>query len=183
MSIISRFIGGMYKLSGWKVEGAKPDLDKYVVVIAPHTSSWDFFVGWGARNVIGFRPNFLAKKPLFKIPLVGWFLKFIGGVPVDRSKKTNLVDQTVKLYQEKKEFIMTIAPEGTRSYSPNWKTGFYRIAHKANVPVVKIGFDYGTKTVFVDKPYYLSGDMDKEMEEVKDYFRPFEGKHPEKGVK
>ena len=86
--LVSRILGGLYKLSGWKVSGVKPDLKKYLIIVAPHTSNWDFFVGWGARNVIGFRPNFLAKKELFKIPFVGWFLKFIGGVPVDRKKKT-----------------------------------------------------------------------------------------------
>ena len=183
MSIAASILGGLYKLSGWKVDGTKPDLTKYVIIVAPHTSNWDFFVGWGARNVIGFRPNFLAKDSLFKIPFIGWFLKFIGGVPVDRSKKTNMVDQVVQLYQEKEDFIMTITPEGTRSYAPEWKTGFYRIAHKAQVPIVKIGFDYRTKTVFIDKPFYTSGDLASEMEEMKDYFRKFQGKNPEDGVK
>ncbi|SNS77268.1 1-acyl-sn-glycerol-3-phosphate acyltransferases [Ekhidna lutea] len=182
-----RFIlGGLYKLSGWKIDGKKPDLKKYVIIVAPHTSNWDFFVGWGARNVIGFRPNFLGKKELFQIPVVGWFLSFIGGVPVDRKSKkksTQLVQQVVDLYKEREEFIMTITPEGTRSYSPKWKTGFYRIAVQAEVPIVKIGFDYGTKTVFVDEPFYPSGDMEREMEEIKDYFRQFKGKNPEDGVK
>lgn len=161
-------------------------MKKYVIVVAPHTSNWDFFIGWGARNVIGFYPNFLAKRELFKIPIVGWFLSFIGGVPVDRKsrqKKVNLVDQVVELYRTKEEFIMTITPEGTRSYSPNWKTGFYRIAKRANVPIVKIAFDYPTKTVHIEEPFYLSGDMDKEIEEIKDYYRQFTGKNPEMGVR
>lgn len=168
---------------GWKVNGRKPDLTKYVIIVAPHTSNWDFFVGWGARNVIGFRPNFLAKNSLFKLPFIGWFLKFIGGVPVDRSKHTNMVDQVVELYKTKEEFIMTITPEGTRSYSPTWKTGFYRIAHQAGVPIVKIGFDYGTKTVFIDEPYYTRGEMEDEIEELKTYFKQFTGRNPENGVK
>lgn len=165
------------------MDGKKPDLDKYVIIVAPHTSNWDFFVGWGARNVIGFRPNFLAKNSLFKIPLVGSFLSFIGGVPVNRSKATKLVDQVARIYEEKSHFIMTITPEGTRSYSPKWKTGFYRIAEKAKVPIVKIGFDYNTKTVFVDKPHYVRGEMDKEITEMKDYFRPMLGRNPENGIK
>lgn len=175
-----------FKLAGWKVQGVKPDLSKYVIVVAPHTSNWDFFVGWGARNVIGFRPNFLAKDSLFKIPLVGGFLKFIGGVAVqrgDRKKSKQLVEQVVDLYKEREEFIMTITPEGTRSYNPNWKTGFYRIAHQAGVPIVKIAFDYGTKTVFVDEPFYPTGEMDSEVELIKDYFRQFKGKNPEDGVR
>ena len=184
--MIKFILGGFYKLFGWKVNGKKPDLKKYVIIVAPHTSNWDFFVGWGARNIIGFRPNFLAKDSLFKIPLVGWFLKNIGGVPVYRKSKKKskqLVDQVVDLFNERDEFIMTITPEGTRSYAPRWKTGFYRIAHQAGVPIVKIGFDYATKTVFVDKPYYTTGDMDKEIEEMKDYFKHFTGRNPENGVR
>ena len=102
---------------------------------------------------------------------------------MDRSKHTNLVDSVVQLYKEREEFIMTITPEGTRSYAPNWKTGFYRIATLANVPIVKIGFDYKTKTVFIDEPYYPKGEMEAEIEEMKDYFRQFTGKNPEDGVK
>ena len=184
--MIAFILGGLYKLFGWKIVGEKPQEKKYVIIVAPHTSNWDFFVGWTARNVIGFRPNFLAKRELFRIPIVGWFLAFIGGVPVDRKnkKKSNqLVDQVVSLYSEREEFIMTITPEGTRSYAPNWKTGFYRIAHQAKVPIVKIGFDYKTKTVVLDKPYYTKGNMEEEIEEIKNYFKQFTGKNPEKGVK
>lgn len=181
--MVKWILGGGFRLAGWKVSGKKPDLKKYVVIVAPHTSNWDFFVGWSARNIIGFRPNFLAKNSLFKIPFVGWFLKFIGGVPVDRSKNTNMVDQVVKLYKEKEEFIMTITPEGTRSYSPKWKTGFYRIANLAGVPILKIGFDYATKTVFLDELFYPTGDMEKDIETLKDYFRQFKGKNPEDGVR
>ncbi|MEO9484829.1 MAG: lysophospholipid acyltransferase family protein [Ekhidna sp.] len=184
--MIGKILASAFKLAGWKVDGTKPDLKKYVIIVAPHTSNWDFFIGWTARNLIGFRPNFLAKKELFKIPIVGWFLSSIGGVAVDRKNKrksTQLVQQVVDLYAEREEFIMTITPEGTRSYAPRWKTGFYRIATEAGVPIVKIAFDYGTKTVFIDKPFYPSGDMDKELEEIKDYYRQFTGKNPEDGVK
>ncbi len=183
-SLVAHILSGLYKLSGWKVVGVKPQNEKkYVIVVAPHTSNWDFFVGWGARNVIGFYPNFLAKNSLFKIPLVGWFLKRLGGIPVDRSKKTNMVDQVVALFNELNEFIMTITPEGTRSYVSEWKTGFYRIADKAKVPIVKVGFDYETKTVFMDEPFYTSGKMEAEIELIKGFFRKFKGKNPENGVK
>lgn len=184
--MIGKILAGLFKLAGWKVDGTKPDLKKYVIIVAPHTSNWDFFVGWTARNLIGFRPNFLGKKELFKVPIIGWFLSAIGGVAVDRKNKrksTQLVQQVVDLYKERDEFIMTITPEGTRSYAPKWKTGFYRIAVEAEVPIVKIGFDYGTKTVFIDKPFYPTGDMEKEMEEIKDYYRQFKGKNPKDGVR
>ena len=184
--MIGKILATAFKLAGWKVDGTKPDLKKYVIIVAPHTSNWDFFVGWTARNLIGFRPNFLAKKELFKIPIVGWFLSSIGGVAVDRKNKrksTVLVQQVVDIYQERQEFIMTITPEGTRSYAPKWKTGFYRIAVDAGVPIVKIAFDYATKTVFIDEPFYPSGDMDKEIAAIKDYYKQFKGKNPEDGVK
>jgi len=181
--LASTILGGLFKLFGWKVVGEKPKVRKYVIIVAPHTSNWDFLVGMGARNIIKFYPNFLAKKSLFKIPIVGWILKYVGGVPVDRSRKSNMVDQVVELYAKKDDLIMTITPEGTRSYSPNWKTGFYRIAHQAGVPIVKIGFDYPTKTVYVEEPYYTKGDMENEIEEMKNYFKQFTGKNPEDGVR
>ena len=183
-SLKERFFGWLFKRSGWKHNGALPtDIKKYVIIVAPHTSNIDFFVGYGYKHLAGLHPNFLAKKELFKIPIVGWFLKSIGGYPVDRTKKTNLVDQVVELFEKTSSFIMTITPEGTRSYSPDWKTGFYRIAHKANVPIVKVGFDYPSKTIHVAEPQYVSGNMEEEMVEIKNHFKQFAGKHPEKGVR
>ncbi|MEQ9403531.1 MAG: 1-acyl-sn-glycerol-3-phosphate acyltransferase [Cyclobacteriaceae bacterium] len=183
-SIKERFFGWLFKLFGWGWKGDIPqDLKKYVIVVAPHTSNIDFFIGYGFKHLVGFHPNFLAKKSLFNIPVIGWFLKSIGGHPVDRSRKTNLVDQVVELYEKTTAFIMTIAPEGTRSYSAEWKTGFYRIAHLAGVPIVKIAFDYPSKTVHVAEPVYTAGDMDNEIEEMKVWFRQFTGRHPENGVK
>lgn len=183
-SLKERFFGWLYKLFGWKYEGTIPkDLKKYVIIVAPHTSNIDFFIGYGYKHLVGFHPNFLGKKSLFKIPIIGWFLKSIGGHPVDRSKHSNLVDQVAHLYETNDEFVMTITPEGTRSYSPEWKTGFYRIAQKANVPIIKIGFDYPSKTVHVAEPQYVTGDMEKEMKEIKEHFKQFTGRHPEKGVR
>ena len=178
-----RFFSWLYKLFGWKVEGVKPDLAKYVIIVAPHTSNYDFFVGYGGKYLIGFHPNFLGKKELFKIPILGWFLRSIGGHPVDRSKKTNLVDQIVDLYKKNDNFIMTITPEGTRSYSPEWKTGFYRIAMKAKIPIVKVALDYATKTLSIAEPFYPSGDMEREIAEIQKYYKQFRGKYPEKEVK
>jgi len=173
----------LFKWLGWKIKGAPPELSKYVIIVAPHTSNWDFAVGYSVRQIVGFKPDFLAKRSLFKIPIVGWFLKIIGGHPVDRSRKTHLVGQIVEKYQTLDKFIMTITPEGTRDYSPEWKTGFYRVAQKANVPIVMAGMDYGRKMVTFSAPYHVSGDMEKDLEEMKDFFRPMKGRHPEKGVK
>lgn len=170
-------------LFGWKVVGGRPDLKQYVVIVAPHTSNIDFFVGVAARSISGLKSQFLAKKSLFDIPVVGWFMGKLGGHPVDRTKKTNLVDQVVALFQEHDEFVITITPEGTRSYNPDWKTGFYRIAHKAGVPIVMVAFDFEHKEVKYEPPFYPTGDMDRDIEVIKTHFRKIKGKHPEKGVK
>ncbi|MEQ8471863.1 MAG: lysophospholipid acyltransferase family protein [Marinoscillum sp.] len=180
--MIKAFFKLCFKLTGWKMKGHRPNLKKYVVIVAPHTSNWDFFVGVAARSISGLRSDFLAKNSLFKIPLVGWFLRKIGGHPVDRTKKLKMVDQVVELFNQHEEFVITITPEGTRSYNPDWKTGFYRIAHRAGVPIVMVGFDFEHKTVEYKEPFYPTGDIDKEVEEIKDYYRSIKGKYPEKGV-
>lgn len=170
-------------LVGWKVVGGTPDLDKFVLIVAPHTSNWDFFVGVAARSISGLRSDYLAKDSLFKLPLVGWFLGKVGGHPVDRTKRSNIVDQVVELFHQKDQFVLTITPEGTRSYSPDWKTGFYRIAHKAGVPIVMVAFDYANRQVIYNDPFYPSGNIDQEIEEIKSYYRTIKGKHPELGVR
>ncbi len=167
---------------GWKLIGGKPDLRKYIVIVAPHTSNYDFFVGIAARSLSGLKSYFLAKNSLFTIPLVGWVMKAIGGVPVDRSKNTKLVDQVVALYEKHEEFIITITPEGTRSYVPNWKTGFYRIAVQANIPIVMVGFDFERRIVEYREPFYPTGALEDDMEMILAYYRKFKGRHPEKGV-
>lgn len=170
------------RLFGWKIIGEKPAIKKYVIAVAPHTSNWDFAVGYSLKHIKDIHPNVLAKDSLFKIPLVGWFLRNMGAEPVNRSKKTNMVDQVVEKFNTLDTFIMTIAPEGTRSYSPKWKTGFYRIAEKAKVPIVMIGFDYGRKVVEFSEPFYPTGDLESDMEKMKDFFRPMKGRNPEQGV-
>jgi 1-acyl-sn-glycerol-3-phosphate acyltransferase len=171
-----------FSLFGWKIEGNKPDLDKYVIVVAPHTSNWDFFVGLAAKHIVFLNSHFLAKKSLFDIPVVGWFMRSIGGHPVDRSRNLNLVDQVVELYNKYDRFVMTVTPEGTRSYNPSWKTGFYHIAEKAKVPIVLVGFDYKRKVVSFKEPFFVTGEKEKEIEMMKEHFRKIPGKHSEKGI-
>lgn len=177
------FFGFWFRLFGWKIGKYPPKLNRYVIAVAPHTSNWDFGVGYCVKHIADLHPNFLGKDSLFKIPLVGWFLRNMGGVPVDRSRNVKLVDQMVEKFEELDHFIVAITPEGTRSYSPKWKTGFYYVAQKANVPIVMAGLDYGTRTVIFSDPFHASGDVDKDLEFMKDFFRPMKGKHPEKGVK
>ena len=118
------------------------------------------------------------KKDWFFFPL-GIIFRAMGGIPVDRSRKTSLVDQMAKHFQESKKFHLAITPEGTRKANPNWKKGFYYIALKANVPIVLIGIDYEKKVITETKAVIPTGDIDKDMREIKLYFRDFKGKNPE----
>ena len=129
-------------------------------------------------EAIGRKTSFMMKKEWFFFPL-GFFFKAVGGIPVDRSRKTSLVDQMVHKFAEYKKFNLAITPEGTRKANPNWKKGFYFIALKAQVPIVLIGIDYSKKTISATKAIMPSGDINKDMREIKLYFKDFKGKHPE----
>ena len=177
-----RFYSFCFWLFGWKLMGGKPDVSKFILILAPHTSNYDFFLGLAARSISGLDSGFLAKSSLFTIPVIGRIMKAFGGHPVDRSKKTNLVDQVVALYERHEEFVITITPEGTRSYNPNWKTGFYRIAIKADIPIVMVSFDFEKKVVEYREPFYPTGDLEADLEYIKSYYRTIKGRHPEQGV-
>lgn len=170
------------RLLGWRIEGQLPKAKKYIIVVAPHTSNFDFMLGVFTRRILVFDPKYVAKKELFVFPF-GYFFKWMGGYPVDRSRNSNFVDSIVELFNEKEEFIITMTPEGTRSYNPKWKTGFYYIAKKAQVPVLKVGFDYANKRVVLAEAQYIESTVEECIQEFKAYFSQFKGKHPEKGVK
>jgi len=164
MKYIFKFI---WWLIGWKIVGDVPWHEKkYLIIVAPHTSNWDFIIGILARAKVGFDSNFLGKKSLFKFPF-GWFFKKMGGYPVDRSKSTNLVDQVVKIYKNHERFVVAIAPEGSRKNVNGWKTGFYYIAHKANIPIVRVKMDRIEKQVVFFEPFRTTGSIEKDMPEIK----------------
>lgn len=167
-----------YKLLGWKAAVTAPDYDKYIICAAPHTSNWDFIIGKLFYGAIGRETGFMMKKEWFFFPL-GYLLKYMGGIPVYRSKRTSMVEQVVKTIRESKTFHLAITPEGTRSANPHWKKGFYYIAMEANIPILLIGIDYKTKTITAEKVITPSGDIDKDMTEIKQYFKQFQGKNPE----
>ena len=117
---------------GWKLIGDVPHHEKkYIIIVAPHTTNLDFIIGILVRGILGFNSKYLGKKSLFKAPF-GWFFRMMGGYPVDRSRSTNLVDQVVEIFNNHEEFVIGLAPEGTRENVGEWKTGFYFIAQKAN---------------------------------------------------
>jgi 1-acyl-sn-glycerol-3-phosphate acyltransferase len=165
------------RLFHWKVIGELPKDKKYLVVVAPHTSNWDFAVGLFTRFAIGVKIHFLAKNQLFFFPL-GVFLKLLGGAAVDRSKKNKTVDQVVEMFQSRDEFRLAITPEGTRSPVTRWKEGFYHIARQAGLPIVMVGFDYSLKTVVIKRPFWPSGDIEKDFPQVLEFFRTIKGRYP-----
>ena len=113
----------------------------------------------------------------------GYLFRALGGYPVERKKNTNFVDAVAKLYDENEVFATTITPEGTRGYNAKWRSGFYYIAKQANIPIFRVGFDYGTMTIVLDRMYYISKSTDETILEFKQYFSQFTGKNPEDGVK
>jgi len=173
----------LFKISGWRIEGRNPELKKYVIIVAPHTSYWDFFVGYITRNALGFRTDFLVKDEMFKYPLISSFLRSRGAHPVDRNKNTSIVERVVSLFHENEAFIFTVTPEGTRSYVEKWRSGFYRIAVLANVPIVLVGFDFEKKTVYFQQPYWPKNDWEADLELFLAFYRTLKGRHPEKGPK
>ena len=165
-------------LLGWKAEVTVPDFDKCIICAAPHTTNWDLFIGKLFINTVGRESGFMMKKEWFFFPL-GPIFRWMGGIPVERNKRTSLVEQMVKKINEADKFHLAITPEGTRSANPNWKKGFYYIANGAQIPIVLAGIDYEKKCISLTKYMIPTGDYDKDMREIKLFFKDFKGKHPE----
>jgi len=169
-----------FRFTGWKIPKPIPQsLRQYVLVVAPHTSNIDFFVGIAARKEMNLNVKFIAKKELFRFPVKGLFLG-LGGFPVDRSVKGSLVTQMARNFKNIEDFAITVAPEGTRSKVATWKTGFYHIATEANVPIVMCGFDYQKKWIVCSDPFYVSGDLNSDIEMMHKFFGKIIPKHPDK---
>ncbi|MGK2963112.1 MAG: lysophospholipid acyltransferase family protein [Gemmatimonadaceae bacterium] len=175
---VSRFIGrSAMSLTGWKFEGVVPDEPKFVIIVAPHTSNWDFPLGVMALFSLGFRVSFLGKHTIFKWPL-GIFMRWLGGIPVERSIRRDRVVESIAAFNAADKLILAIAPEGTRKLVPKWKTGFYHVAHGARVPIVPVVFDFGRRVIGICPPFFTTGDMDADMPRIKQYFVGAVAKHP-----
>lgn len=175
--MFTRLCCWLLKIFGWQIEGELPILKQYIVIVAPHTSNWDFIIGVLARGALNTRIHFLGKHQLF-IPPWGWFFRTIGGSPVDRRKNNNLVDSAVQLFESKPDYKLALAPEGTRSPVKRWKCGFYHIASKAGVPIVPVGLDFSRRTVVIHTPLQPSGDIVQDMGVILNFYRHIKGRHP-----
>lgn len=169
-----------YKLIGWKLADHFPsEIKKCVIIGAPHTSYLDFPIGLAGAKMQGLRIRYLAKKELFKFPFKFIFSK-TGGIPVDRSTKSNLVDQMVQLFDDSNELLFAVAPESTRNMVDRWKTGFYHIALGAKVPIVLGYLDYKNKLAGFGHVILPTGDIKKDMQRIKDFYSAKSAKHPDK---
>lgn len=168
------------KIIGWKIGSTlDPSIKKCVLVAAPHTSNYDYPIALSVLYACGMRVKFLGKKSLFKFPL-GILMRATGGIPVDRSKHTNMVETMIGMFQQREEFILMIPAEGTRSYVKEWKSGFYHTAVGANVPIVLGYLDYGKKIAGFGDVFYPTGDYPKDLAAIQNFYRQFTAKYPEK---
>lgn len=173
---LCRFI--YHRLLGWKTVITVPFYEKCVICAAPHTSNWDLLIGKLFYGSLGRRASFLMKKEWFFFPL-NLVFKAMGGIPVNRGKKNSLVDQLARRFASCSRFNLAITPEATRKANPEWKKGFYYIALQAQVPIMLFGIDYPSKTITCTKAIVPSGNIEKDMREIKRYFMQFTGRHPE----
>lgn len=168
----------LYKWMGWKKVVTVDIPAKCIICLAPHTSNWDLAIGQLYSRAENLKTNFLMKKEWFFWPL-GPIFRRMGGIPVWRTKKTSMTDNLAETARKSDSFILCITPEGTRSKNPDWKKGFYYIAHKAQIPILLYGVDYQKKIIQCTKSIVPTGDIEKEMREIKLYFKDFKGKNPE----
>jgi 1-acyl-sn-glycerol-3-phosphate acyltransferase len=176
---LARFL---FRIAGWRTEGKLPDIPKYVAIVT-HTSNWDFVVGLTGWAILshGFstiKLSWMGKAELFRGPL-GAFLKWIGGVPIERGVRQSAVEQSIQAFRSREKLVMALAPEGTRKKATHWKTGFYYIAQGAQVPIVFGLLDYRRKVVEVGPAMIPSGDIQADVEIIRDFYSRVHARYPD----
>jgi 1-acyl-sn-glycerol-3-phosphate acyltransferase len=159
----------MTRVRGWRIAGEVPSEPKMVLIVAPHTSNWDFLTGLWAKFALRLKANFLAKHTLFWWPL-GVFLRSIGGIAIDRSKPAGIAEDATQAFRDADQLLLVVTPEGTRSWSERWKSGFYRIAVAAEVPILIIAFDYRDKVIRLGPLFRPTGDYEKDLPEIQSHY-------------
>jgi 1-acyl-sn-glycerol-3-phosphate acyltransferase len=170
---------GFLKVIGWRTEGKMPDIPKYVVIAAPHTTNWDLPITLAIAFAFKCNVYWMGKETIFKRPF-GRIMKFLGGIPINRLTSNNVVEQSIQAFRENKKLVLVIPPEGTRKNVKHWKTGFYYIASGANVPIVMGFLDYKRKVGGVGHVFQPTGDINVDMVAIKCFYANISGKYPEK---
>ena len=165
-------------IAGWQIDPTNPHHARCVLIAAPHTSNWDFPMMILFTSAFDLKVKWMGKDTLFVGPL-GYFFKSLGGIPIVRSKSTNLVNQMIELFAKSDRLMLVVPAEGTRSRTENWKSGFYHIAHGADVPVLPTFLDYGKKRGGFGIPIRLTGNIMADMDIIRTFYAPYCGKYPE----
>lgn len=166
------------KMAGWTVEITVPDYPKCLICVAPHTSNWDFILGKLAYASVGRKAGFLMKSSWFFFPL-GLIFRAMGGIPVRRGNGSSLVDTLVEKFRTSSRLVLAITPEGTRSRTSKWHSGFLHIARQADIPIALGVIDFGKKRISITDTFIPTGDVDADMRAIKNYYKGFKGKYPE----
>ncbi len=176
--MIKFFSKAILKLFGWKLEVTLPEEKKFILIGAPHTSNWDFPLAMLVFGTIKFKINWVAKIQIFRGPL-HYLFTAMGGIPIDRKKTTGFIPQIAEIFNQREQMVLTIAPEGTRSKTNVWKSGFYHIALAAKVPICLGYIDYGRRTLGFNQILYPSGDIKADMKIIAQFYENIKGKHPQ----
>ena len=174
---MKRFCWWLLNLRVWTFSGEMPSLPRAVMVVAPHTSNWDLPILIVYRYALGIPANYLAKHSLFWWPL-GTLLRATGALPVNRSRGGPVIEQIRQQFQTSQQMYLALAPEGTRSFRPYWKSGFYRIARAADVPLVLVSIDYARRRTTLSAPIRLSGDLTRDMDGIRHFYSDATARHP-----
>lgn len=168
----------LFRGTGWSFEGELPDVARAVIVVAPHTSNWDFLLGIAAMFALGVRVSWLGKHTVFRWPL-GGLMRWLGGIPIDRSAAGGVVASVVEEFRRGGPLILGLSPEGTRRMVDRWRTGFHTIALAAGVPIVPVRLDYRRRRIRLGTAYEPSGDLERDMTHLREFFRDAEPRRPE----
>jgi len=166
----------------WDVVGQVPAGEKFVLIAAPHTSNWDFFFGLFALYIYRLKVSWIGKHTVFKKPF-GGVMRWLGGIAVNRDSQHGVVDQIAKQLQESRKLVIAITPSGTRKSRDYWKSGFYWIAHKAQVPILCGYLDYSNRKACLGLCFFPTGNVKEDMDRIRDFYTGIQGKYPEMAAK
>jgi 1-acyl-sn-glycerol-3-phosphate acyltransferase len=176
---VTRWIGRAgLALLGWRIEGRWPDVPRVVVIVAPHTSNWDFLVGILVTLALGIRANWIGKDTLFRWPY-GWAMRLLGGTPIDRASRNGRVAEIVALIRRSEGFILGLSPEGTRRRTERWKSGFYHVAVGAGVPILLTYLDYPRRVAGLGPTFEPTGDEQADLSEIRAFYHASWAKYPD----
>ena len=166
------------KIIRWKIEYELPPEKKFILIAVPHTSNWDLPLMLLISNIIGIQFNWVAKDTIFK-GLHGKYLRWLGGIPVNRRSRANFTDQVIEIFNQSEKLIIVVAPAGTRGYTEYWKSGFYHIARGAKIPITFGFLDYGNKVGGLKPGFMPSGNTEEDFKLIRNFYRGMTGKNPD----